>query len=221
MLLTTFAIDFQRVPRTIGDSTRHVSNMAFNKNIRSLRVAVPPPAELKEAKEKILGDLSRVNWQTVRGSIDARTDPEGWKRKKPLIEEITKKLGRYKKPGLSQNQLFNQTVIASFVSKYPDPVVVEGITADLVPTVTRLYRILGRPDFPPNYRYRICGGRVENWNQFIQCLERSMEITYKKRPRNEDPVKRQCAINAYWLITNFTTGVTPKKTRGGSLLRGR
>jgi hypothetical protein len=186
--------------------------MAFNKNIRSLKVAAPPASELTKARNQILSSLRRFN---NKFSIDARTDPEGWKRKKPLVEEITKKLGRYRKPGLSQKQLFNQTVIASCVRKDPDPVVVEGITADLVVTVTRLYRILGHPDFPRNYQYRISGGRVENWNQFIQCLERSMEITYKKRPRNEDPVKRQCAINAYLLITDFTTGVTPTKTRGG------
>jgi hypothetical protein len=187
--------------------------MGFDKNIRSLKVPLPPPAELEEAKEKILGNLSRVNWQTVRFSIDARTDPEGWKRQKPIIEKITQTLWKHKRPPFSRNKLYNQVVMASCMFKHTAPSVIEEITEDLVQTVNKLYRILGHPDFPPNYRFRIFGC-VENWNQFIGCLERSMKITYNKPPKNQNPMKRDCVINAYFLITNFTTAI-PRKTRGG------
>ena len=53
-----------------------------NTQFRSLKFDVPSAEDLREAKAKILDDLTQVDWETVRFSINERADPRGWKRKK-------------------------------------------------------------------------------------------------------------------------------------------
>jgi hypothetical protein len=185
-----------------------------NKQFRSLKIDVPPPAELKRAKKKILQTLSQVDWPAVKFSINERTDPEGWKRKKLLIEKIVEKLKPHATPGLSLNQLFNHVVVACCQSDYSAPAEIETLTKDLVGAAKAQHLVLGRKDLPPNYTFRICDGDVYKWNIYIECLERTMALTYTKPPRNTDLIKQGCAINAYVLIRTCTTQ-TPGKTRGG------
>ncbi|MGO9400090.1 MAG: hypothetical protein ACLP19_19950 [Xanthobacteraceae bacterium] len=55
---------------------------------------------------------------------------------------------------------------------------------------------------------------MDNWNRFIEHLEQLKGLTYRKAPRNFDPVKRACAIEAWLLITEYTVAV-PTGTQGG------
>jgi hypothetical protein len=197
---------FQGVTPTRGGSARHGCDRALSKKIRSLKIEIPPPAELAEWKKRVLSELSQFDCARDKFSIDPR--------KKPIIEKIAKKLLPHINPGLSEVQLYNQVVLVAFVAKYPKPSEVEEITDGAVGAAKKLLRVLSNPDFPPNYMRRVSDGDVVNWNKFIESLERLAAITYKKPPKNEDPVKRECAINAYWLITEFTKEI-PTRTRGG------
>jgi hypothetical protein len=95
------------------------------------------------------------------------------------------------------------------------PADVEEITDELVNAARELLRVLGRSDFPPNYVFRVFG-YVDNWNQFIEYLERLAGITYRKPPRNINRVKRDCAKVAYLLIIKCTN-TKPSSTPGGLL----
>ena len=156
---------------------------------------------MREAKAKILDDLTQVDWETVRFSINERADPRGWKRKKVIVEKIVQKLRPHKRPELSLNQLFNRVVMACPQSDYSSPAIIKGLTNDLGGAAKALHLVLGRTDLPPNYVFRICGGDVDKWNIFIECLERTMALAYEKPPKNQNRLKRDCAIRAYELIT--------------------
>jgi hypothetical protein len=90
---------------------------------------------------------------------------------------------------------------------------VEEVTRRLVNAARELLRVLGRSDFPPNYKFRVFH-YAQNWNQFVEHLERLAAITYHKPPRNIDRVKRDCAKLAYLLIDKCTNE-KPTGTQGG------
>jgi hypothetical protein len=93
------------------------------------------------------------------------------------------------------------------------PMDVEEITTELVAAARKLLHSLGKPELPPNFRYRVFRS-VDNWNRFIEHLEQLTKLTYRKAPRNFNPVKRACAIEAWLLITEYTV-VVPTGTQGG------
>jgi hypothetical protein len=196
--------------------TQHVIHPM--KNNHSLKVDVPPPEELRLAEEKILNALSRFNPDKEKIRVGDLSEAER-RRLENIIEKITKLLWEHRRPGLSQIRLYNQVCLAlGGMRKKPKPAVVEKATQDCVKAADRLHRVLRRKDFPPHHEWLICNGHLDNWNTFIECLERAMELTYKKPPKQSDRGKRRCAINAYLLITKFTTE-RPKRTRGGLFYR--
>jgi hypothetical protein len=184
-----------------------------SKQPRSLKIDVPSPEELKPAKREILSTSRRLDWER-ESSINEDADPEGWKRKKKIIQKITDLLWVHKMPGKSRISLNNLVVQASLITRpHAKPAVVAKITTEVVKAARQLHRLLGNEDLLPNHVFRICGGDTDNWYEFIQCLERATALIYVNPPKNRDPVKQVCVRNAYLLITQCTTR-KPTKTRG-------
>src|SRR6476620_8920076 len=116
--------------------------MDSNKTFRSLKVDIPPLEELRAAKEKILGDLRKLDPQTIRVSFDERTDPGGRQRK--TIPKIVAKLAPHQQPGLSPNDLWNRVALSLPLPRYADPVGIDVAVTDLVNAAKKLHGVLGR-----------------------------------------------------------------------------
>jgi hypothetical protein len=67
--------------------------------------------------------------------------------------------------------------------------------------------------FPPHYKFGVFH-TTEKWNRFIEHLEKLTTLTYRKPPRNIDRLKRNCAMDAWELITRCTVK-NPSGTQGG------
>jgi hypothetical protein len=187
------------------------------KRTRSLKVAVPPPAELARAWDQIIKrlasfDLARDKIRIVPADAEAR-------RKNAIVNDITKRLRAHKLPRQSKVMVRNQVLMAcatAETAKYSTkPATEEGITRELVGAARKMYRVLGNPDLPPIHLFNVFHD-VESRNQFVEHLERFTKLTYNKPPRNTDQLKRDCATVAYLLIAKYTCE-KPTSTRGGLL----
>lgn len=186
------------------------------KKPRSLKVDIPPAAELARARREILDRVKLHDQKPDKIKLLCATETEQqWAEE--IVEQIAKRLREHRKSKQAQVAMHGAVVFAccsvEASKEATKPRDVEEIKTELVAAAQKLLRILGRPELPPNFRYRVFRS-VDNWNWFIEHLEKLTTLTYRKPPRNFDPVKRACAIEAWLLITEYTVAV-PTGTQGG------
>jgi hypothetical protein len=215
-LLAGCVIYCQRIPQNLGISARLERNMLTHpkRTVHSLKIEVPPAAELERARDQILKQLASFNPErdkirTIQPTRAAQRNAE------EIIDRITIELRAHKRPKQSDVRVYNEVVLAcGSVPKPPTrPVVEEKITKQTADASRKLHAILGNPDLPRNHIFCVFGS-AQNFNQFIDSLEQLAALTYSKPPPNTDRVKRECAKLAYLLITRCTTQ-KPSGTVGG------
>jgi hypothetical protein len=197
---------------------RHSRNMPIvsKKRLRSLKVAVPPAAELAPARAGIINAFASFN--PTRDKIQIVYSSEAERRRlEKIIDKITKQLCTNRRPEWSQVSVYNQVALACVSAEAgkdsTKSVDIEDITKRLVDAATKLHRALGSPALPPNYIFRVFRS-TDKWNQFVEHLQRLAALNYTKPPRNFDPVKRDCAVLAHLLITQCTVE-TATSTQSG------
>jgi hypothetical protein len=186
------------------------------KRPRSLKVDIPPAAELARVRRDVFERLK--SHDPTRDAIKVECATEAEQRQvEEIIEQIAKRLQVHQKRKQSRTYINNVVTFecSSVEAAKPTtkPIVVEEITTELVAAAQELLRILGKPGLPPFYKFTVFH-TVPNWNQFIGHLENLTKLRYIKPPRNFDPVKRACAVTAWLLITQNTVA-TPTGTQGG------
>jgi hypothetical protein len=186
------------------------------KKSRSLKVDIPPAAELVRAQREIIDTLKSHDPKRDKVKLVCATEAEQ-RRAEEIVEEIAKQLQAHQRPKQAQVYMYNVVMLAccsvETAKQSTKPIVVEEITTELVAAARELLRILGKADLPPFYTFTVFY-TVPNWNQFIGHLENLTKLRYRKPPRNFDPVKRACAVMAWLLITQNTVA-TPTGTQGG------
>jgi hypothetical protein len=186
------------------------------KRHRSLKVDIPPAAELARARREILDRWKTHDPNRDKIELVCATKTEQ-QRAEEIVEEIAKQLQAHQRPKRTKISIYNAVVLACCsveTAKQPTkPKLVEEITTELVSAARELFRILGKPDLPPFYTFHVFH-TTPNWNQFIAHLENLTKVRYKKPPRNFDPVKRACAVTA-WLLISENTVAKPTSTQGG------
>ncbi len=186
------------------------------KRPRSLKIDIPPAAELARAWHEIFDRLKSHDPKRDKIKLVCASEAEQ-RRAEEIVEEIAKHLRIHQQPKQARDYTHNVVVLAccSVETAKPStkPIVVEDITTELVAAAGELLRILGKADLPPFYTFTVFY-TVPNWNQFIGHLENLTKLRYRKPPRNFDPVKRACAVMAWLLITQNTVA-TPTGTQGG------
>jgi hypothetical protein len=126
------------------------------KKVRSLKIEMPPAAELARARDEILNKLASATpldrFRIVCPSEAERQRAEG------IVDQITKLLLAHRRPKQSEVFIYNQVVLACSgveAGKHSTkPAVVEEITTGLVDAARELHRVLGKADFPPPLQVR-------------------------------------------------------------------
>lgn len=185
------------------------------KKVRSLKIRIPPAAELARARDQILNKLNSAA-PADRFRIVPRSEAER-QRDEGIVDQITRRLRAHRRSEQSEIMVHNQVLIACLsveAEKHSTkPAVIEEITTKLVDAARELHSVLGKADLPPNYVFGVFRN-VENWNRFVEHLEKLTTLTYRKPPRNIDRVKRECAVVAWQLITTCTVK-NPTGSQGG------
>jgi hypothetical protein len=214
-------VSFQRMPLFFSDfpvlpASPCARMQHAMKKPRSLKVDIPPAAELARARREILERLKLHDPERDKIKLACASEAER-QREEEIVEEITKQLQVQKGPKEAPVYIYNVVVLAccsvETAKQSTKPIVVEEITTELVAAARELLRILGKQDLPAFYKFTVFH-TVPNWNQFIGHLENLTKLRYRKPPRNFDPVKRACAVMAWLLITQNTVA-TPTGTQGG------
>jgi len=157
------------------------------KNMRSLKIDMPPAAELARAADEIENDLRSwdpkdPNQEKIR--IVPSFDDEQ-RRREDIVDDITKQLRAHKRPEQSETLVYNQVVFTCLsveTGKHsPKPADLDEITTELTAAARKLLRVLGNHNLPPNYVFRVFR-YISKRNQFIEHLEQLAEITYSKPP---------------------------------------
>ncbi|MGO9632226.1 MAG: hypothetical protein ACLPXW_24980 [Xanthobacteraceae bacterium] len=128
------------------------------KRPRSLKIDIPPAAELARAWREIFDRLKSHDPKRDKVKLVCDTEAEQ-QRAEEIVDQIARRLRKHQKPKQAQGTMYNAVVIACLsveaANESTKPMDVEEITMELVAAAQELLRILGRPELPPNFRYRV------------------------------------------------------------------